>query len=58
MSLAIETLDNIKIIFFGILQGFIIFVKAIFDVGYPTNILVFLLLFGAPIIALIKSRLR
>lgn len=58
MSQVIESLDIFKLIIIGFIQGLIIFVKAIFNVGYPTNILVFLLLFVAPIITLIKLRIR
>lgn len=58
MSNILETFDFMKFFLLGALQGIIIFVKAFFNVGYPTNILVFLLLFGAPIVALIKSRFK
>lgn len=58
MSQVIEALDLFKIFLFGFFQGCIIFVKTIFDIGYPTNIIVFLLFFGTPIAAFFKLRFR
>lgn len=58
MSTILESLDLMKFFLLGALQGIIIFVKAFFNVGYPTNILLFLLLFGAPIVALFRSRFK
>lgn len=56
MSNILEALDISKIILSGIIQGTIIFFESIFNAGYPTNILILILLFGSPIIKLLRSR--
>lgn len=52
----LETLDLFKIVFSGILQMLYLFAKAIYDAGFPTNVLIVILLFGAPATSYLKFR--
>ncbi|GEM_PF-2213213 len=56
MSNIIEASDFFKFFLEGCIQGFSLLIKGIFDIGYPLNLLLLVLIVGTPVAAYIKSR--